>query len=202
MYTDMKFGALSKLFLILFVITAQYTAQSLYAAEYLYSKLQMKSYDEMVTEVKARVQKAERVGQDDTDEAKKILRDSLVLIFSRPNRDNMVSQLTPIVRTPLKNLDSYEDTISDIASDAVTQLKGKKSSAVSRATQMIVLENIMSEMKPDVQSNATVKAIFTTIRDAKISVPDDVKNELRMRSALKPMASPSDVAAKVLAGAK
>jgi len=71
-----------------------------------------------------------------------------------------------------------------------------------RATGLIVLENIMSEMKPDVQSNEKVKAMFKNIKDSHLVVTDDVKSELRMRSALKPMASPSEIAAKVLAGAK
>jgi hypothetical protein len=198
LYTDMTHTTLSKFFLGLLIAISS-PAQ---AADYLYSKLQMKSYDEMVTEVKARVQKAERIAGEDGDEAKKILKDALQLIFSRPNRDNMVSQLTPIVRTPLKNLDAYEDTISDIAADTLLRIKNKSSPAASRATGLIVLENIMSEMKPDVQSNATVKSIFTNIKDSKVKVADDVKSELRMRSALKPMTSPSEVAAKVLSGAK
>ena len=44
--------------------------------------------------------------------------------------------------------------------------------------------------------------IFESIRDAKISIPNDIKSEMRMRSSLKVSASPSDIAIKVLNGAK
>lgn len=194
----MKNLKLSKLFLLLVI----FASCGAFASEYLYSKLQMKSFDEMMNEVKARVQKAEKDGNEDVESAKTRLKDALLLIFSRPNRDNMVSQLIPTVRSPLKNLEAYEDTISDLADDALAKLAIKSAKPDAKATALIILENIMSELKPDINSNPKVKSIFEKIRDAKIVVGNDIKNELRMRSSLKPSASPSEIAAKVLAGAK
>ncbi len=195
----MKIRSLSKLFLIVLFCTA---TPLLFGADYLYSKLQMKSYDEMLNEVKARVQKAEKEGNDDADTAKKRLKDALLLILSRPDRDNMVSQLMPTVRGPLKNLDAFEEIAREITDEAVSKIKLKSTAPDLKATCFIILENMMSELKPDAQTNAGIKSIFEKIRDAKIVVGSDVKNELRMRSSLKPPASPSEIATKILTGAK
>lgn len=172
------------------------------ASEYLYSKLQMKNYDEMQNEVKARVQKAEKEADADADSAKNRLRDALQLIFSRPNSDNMVSELVPIVRTPLKNLDAYEEELGSVVEHCIDTLSDKKADVAIRSTSLLVLQNMLSELKPDVPNNPKIKALFAKIRDAKISIPDAVKSELLMRSSIKAGLSPSETAAKILGGGK
>jgi hypothetical protein len=187
---------------ILSIALAVATSFSAHAAEYLYSKLEMKTYDEMQNEVKLRIQKAEKEGNTDIDSARNRLRDALQLIFSRPNADNMVSQLIPLVRTPLKNIDAYESELSAVAGHAIDNLSDGKASATVRATGLLVLQNMMSELKPDAAHNPQIKAIFEKIRDAKVKVPDSVKNELLMRSSIKAGTPPSELAAKILNGGK
>lgn len=172
------------------------------SAEYIYSHLQMKSYDEMLAEVKKRVISAERSSAEDLDEAKSKLKDALQLIFSRPNPDNMVSQLVPTVRVPLRNIEAYESVIEEIAVKAINTTKNKKGSTAQQATGLIILENIMSELKPDVKSNKNVHSIFAQIRDAKIEVSDKIKKELRMRAMMKAPPSPSALAKQIIGPVK
>ena len=194
----MKNQSVSKFFFVsLLMISA-----NVFAADLLYSKLQVKTYDEMQKEIKARVQAAEKSGGDDAAEAKKTLKEALTLILSRPNSDNMVSQLSPLVRSPLKNLDAFEDVMSEITEVALLRLHDKSTKPEVKATNLFVLLNLMSELKPEVDSNPKVKAIFEKIRDENIVVGAEIKNELRMRSSIKSPPSPSEIAAKVVPAAK
>ncbi|OFZ18708.1 MAG: hypothetical protein A2Z20_04970 [Bdellovibrionales bacterium RBG_16_40_8] len=160
----------------------------------------MKTYDEMSNRVKKRIIVAEKKAETDPDSAKANLKDALQLIFSRPNSDNMVSQLVPTVKSRLKNFASYESTVDEIVTATLDEIKKTKSAANKQATSLIILENILSEFKPDVKNNKVVKVFFEKIRNAKIEVSSKVKTEFRMRSMLKPPASPSAVAEKILNG--
>lgn len=194
----MKKIALYKLFFLLAFLDSSLSV----AESFIYSDLQMKNYDEMQASVKKLVTEAEQVADEDMDQAKSKLKDALQLILSRPNTDNLVSQLVPAVRTPLRNIDAYESTAQEIAESAILVVKNKKSANSNIATGLIILENIMSELKPDIKSSKTSLAIFTSIRDAKIKVSDKVKTELRMRAMIKLTESPSDIARKIIGSGK
>ena len=168
------------------------------ASGYIYSDLQMKTYDDMSERIINYVLEANKISKADVDGAKAHLKDALQLIFSRPNSDNMVSKLTPLVRTPLKNIDAYEATVDEIVTTTLDDIKNAKSSVRVLATDFIILENVLSEFKPDVKSNAAVKKFFVKIREAKIEVSQKVKSELRMRAMLKAPTSPSEIATRIL----
>jgi len=172
------------------------------ASEYFYSDLRMLSYDDMLNRVKSRILKAEKVANDDVDEAQAELRNAVQLILARPNSDNMVSQLLPTARTPLRNLEVYESTLLEITDAALATLKDKKAEVKRHATALIILTNLMSELKPDLQNNKTAREVFEKIKGAKIEVSKTTKNEFRLRASMSAPESPSDVAAKVLAGVK
>jgi hypothetical protein len=129
------------------------------ASEYFYSDLRMLNYDDMLNRVKNRVLKAEKVANDDVDEAQAELRNAVQLVLARPNSDNMVSQLLPTVRTPLRNLEVYESTLLEITDAAITTLKDKKAEAKRQATALVILTNLMSELKPDLANNKNSREI-------------------------------------------
>ena len=190
----MKRTTLSKMFLAYILLWSGLAS----AVSPTYSDLQMKNYDDMKESVNALVTEAQNVADEDMDQAKNKLKDALQLIFTRPNSDNMVSQLVPAVRTPLRNVEAYETTIKTLADSAISTAKNKKSTHRDVATALIILQNIMSELKPDIKTNKTVKAIFVSIRDAKIKLDKKVNNELRMRAMIKISESPSDTAKKII----
>ena len=192
----MKHVILSTFALLLFL-----TSASARAGEYLYYKLQMKNYDQMQNAVNARVRLAEKIGDSDTARAKNVLQNALLLILSRPDSDDMVSELIPLVREPLRNLGAYNEEMSSIVDDAIVNVGDKHAKPATRTTSLFILKNVMSELRPEVSRNKKIKAIFEHIRDAKIKIPDAIKSDLFIRSSMKPGPSPSDIAAKILKSA-
>jgi len=169
------------------------------AASQDYSKLQMLNLDEMKTQVDQKLSLAHsQMDNDETKDAAENLRDALKLILSRPNGDNMVAQLLPPVRSKLKDLGSFEDVLTGLADEAIFALTQGKEAPTRKATNVFVLENILSEFKPDVKTNKAIERIFIKIRDAKIAIPSEVSSDLRLRGMFKSKVSPSQMAEKII----
>lgn len=170
-----------------------------------YSELEIKDLDEMSGRVEALVRKAKQAAVEqqrsgdveagDT-EAVEYLRKALVLILSRPNKDNMLADLLPPVRRELGNYNAYPDTLSSVASEAMDGMQNSKLKAPSRATYFFVLENLLSELRPDAQRE-DFKKIIVKIRDAKLEIPKEVKRELKLTSMYRAV-SPSAIAQEIL----
>lgn len=176
-----------------------------FAAQYKYNELVIKDYDEMSKVVNSRVTTARKLsrtseeGDDDERTAVEHLREALKLIFSRPNSDNMVAKLTPEVRRELIGFSAFEDTIASLAKEGIDALDNKHLSKNSRATYLFLLENLMSEIRPEVESNGNdaLRKAVEKIRDAKIKVSKDVQVERSMGSMFQPF-DPSGEAKKIL----
>lgn len=185
--------------MLLFSISAQ-------AARYKYNELQIKDYDEMSKEVEALIRKAketaiEKQQQEMTEEGDRLavesLRNALKLIFSRPNKDNMVAKLVPSVKKELMNFNAYEDTLASLVTEAITILKSEKMPVVYRSTALFVLENIMSELKPMIDENEEYRKLVQKIKEADIKVSQEVANNRRLVSMYE-TTSPSETAEKIL----
>lgn len=177
------------------------------AEQFNYDDLQMSDYEEMDKRVQAKIKLSKKLlrevkSDEPSEEDQKAiepLREALVIILSRPNQDNMVSKLLPEVRKELVHLNAFEDTVASISSGAMAGLENDKLTEVTRATHLIVIENIVSEFAPEVDNkeNDEFRQIFTKIRDAKIKIPDAVRKRLKLRSMLE-LKSPSDRADNAL----
>jgi len=195
------------------LILIQLFASLCQAKLYKYSELEVKNYDEMSKIVHEKIRLASRIdlkkqrqsdkkGRSDYDEFESIevLKDSLRLIFSRPNKDNLVEKLLPDVRRELNNYGAYYDSLNDIVVEAVNGVS-QKIPVVYRSTFIFILENVMSELRPDLKGSDEVKKIFTYIRDANLEIPNDVKLDRKLRSMYR-SDSPSLTARKVLKAAQ
>jgi hypothetical protein len=138
------------------------------------------------------------ISDEEVPEATQKLRLAFKTILSRPNGDNMVSQLIPMVKGRLRDLNAYEDTLYGLADEAIYALTKGKEKPAQKATNLIVLENIISEFRPEVENNKEIKRVFEKIRDSKIKVPKKVINDLRLRGMYKPKSSPSLLAEKII----
>jgi hypothetical protein len=188
-----------KTWIILFLAVSGALA---HAHNYKYSDLVIRDYDEMNKDVQLHISNAHKKakGGDDTSgdrEAIDELRDALKLIFSRPNSDNMVAKLTPDVRRELSNFSAFEDTISGISAECLSQVKDDSLPVVVRSTALFVLENLLSEIRPEVAGNADLRRVTQRIADAKIKVPEDVLKDRKLRSMFKTV-NPSDFAQEIL----
>ncbi|MCB0355467.1 MAG: hypothetical protein KDD40_00580 [Bdellovibrionales bacterium] len=177
---------------------------------YKYNELEIKGYDELHKMVKALIQQAETVdlqaqkeaekqdpmAEPDSTEAIEFLKEALRLIFSRPNKDNMVEKLLPEVRAELKSYSAFYDSIYDLVVEAVAGL-GQKIPVVYKSTYIFVLENVMSEFRPLLKSDKEIQKIFFYIRDSDVKVPDDVRLDRKLRSMFKSQ-NPSETAKTII----
>lgn len=133
----------------------------------------------------------------DDRQAIELLRDAMKLVLSRPNTDNMVAKLNPEIRRELSGYSSYEDTLSSIVSEAIDNLKNAKGSTNTRSTALFILENGLSEIRPEMLSNEDLRRIVERVRDAKLEVPKEVVKELKLGGMFSSQ-NPSKQAAEIL----
>ncbi len=166
-----------------------------------YNELMIKDYDEMLAMVQTFVNKArDLAGEDGTaneDEAVSQLRQALKLIFSRPNSDNMVAKLVPEVRRVLVGFNSFESSIAALAGEAVGVVKNEDAPVSVQSTSLFILDNILAEIRPEVEANAQMRGIVENIRNARLSVSKDVIKERKVRGMFSTK-SPSDIAREML----
>lgn len=167
-----------------------------------YNELMIKDYDEMLQMVQTLVKQSRQVGSqysDTADDAEAIakLREAMKLILSRPNSDNMIAKLTPEVRRDLTGYGAYEDTMSILSVEGLDYIRNDKASVNSRATAVFLLENILSEVKPEAADNPEMRRIVQRIADAHISIPNDVRNDMKLGGMYNTQ-NPSDIAAGIL----
>lgn len=168
---------------------------------YKYNELMIKDYDEMLEMVQSFVRKAkEAAGEDGTaneDEALGHLRNGLKLILSRPDSDNMVAKLVPEVRRMMLGFNAYEPSISMIADEALEYVASSNAAPSVQSTSLFILDNILGEIRPEVEHNAQLRQVAERIRDANLSVSKDVQKERKIRGMFSTK-SPSDTARDVL----
>ena len=170
-----------------------------------YNELMIKDYDEMLKLVQGQVKKSRAVGSNTSDdnvndaEAIEHLREALKLMFSRPNSDNMIAKLMPEVRRDLSGYSAYEDSVSAITAEAIEFLKNDKAATSQQATAIFVLENILSEIRPEAANNDDLRRIIERIRDAKVKISSDVVKDMKLRGMYKTK-NPSDMAKSIMKG--
>jgi hypothetical protein len=166
----------------------------LHARYFEFQDLRAKELDEMEALVKVHTRKAREalaMDLDDEEMAKKEqdaveeLRTALVIILSRPDNDKMVQTLIESPRTELRRLKSFEESLLAIAGSAIRMAKDKALTASQRATQLFVLQNIMTQTRSDLVANETIQRMFRDIQDASLEPDRDVQRVLQ-RAAMRP----------------
>ncbi|MEO0335073.1 MAG: hypothetical protein AAF202_01675 [Pseudomonadota bacterium] len=175
-----------------------------------YNELQIKDYDEMKEMVDAQIQKARSIsiesqeeGDPDSGDQRAIdeLTRAMALIFSRPDKDNMVAKLAPAVKKELMNYNAYTDALNGIATDAISSLEMDKLPVVYRATSIFVLENLMSEIRPELVESKELFSIVKKIKKAGIQISKDVRNHRKL-TGMYNTTSPSETAEKIIGKVK
>jgi len=168
---------------------------------YKYNELMIKDYDEMLEMVQSFVLKAkEAAGEDGTaneDEAVAHLRNGLKLILSRPDSDNMVAKLVPEVRRMMLGFNAYEPSVAMIADEAIEYVDSRNAAPSIQSTSLFILDNVLGEIRPEVETNVQLRQVAERIRDAGLSVSKDVQKERKIRGMFGTK-SPSDTARDIL----
>ena len=183
-----------------------FSVDSQAATKFKYNELEIKDYDEMLSQVHTYIREAKQLaiknqeqGDDETGDQMAIdtLSKALTFVLSRPDKDNMISKLMPEIRKELMNYNAYETTLNLIVTDAITAIGIKKLPVSYRATSVFVLENMMSQLKPLIKTNKAYRDIVEKIKSAKIELTNDIVNNRKLVGMFN-SASPSSTAEKLL----
>ena len=187
------------LWLISFALLLNLSPLGLTAKNLDYSTLQMQDLDQMNKKVREYLEEAKQYRNDeDNENAVSSLVEATILIFSRPDADNMASNLFSEIRPRLKDLDAYESSLKAIVKNSIDTLRNKSVATKYRATQVILLENLMAELKPEASKNPKIKEIFALIKKEKVEIPKKVSSHFALKGTAKRSKNPSELAAEVL----
>lgn len=173
--------------------------------EYDSSQLMMQNSEQVTELVRKRIQKASDVQEKQDEEnsqtadpeALEYLKDAMRIALSRPDQDGLRGILFARIRRELSDVNAVEKVCDELADESIASLKNKKESVASQATYMMVLENLMAEIKPEIEKNKTFKHIIEKVRDANIEVSKDVRSQQKLKLMKEPT-SPSKEAETIL----
>lgn len=159
---------------------------------YAYDRLILKDLDQMNKLVKDKIKEARKSGDKSGP-----LREAMQAVYSRPNEDFMIEKIVGPLKSELDEVDGWESTMRSLIDEAVNALKSPDSiKEEAQITYAILLENIMSELKPDAKGKFE-NAVFVQIRDARIQLTKKAANK-RALNVMRAVKSPSEIADQVL----
>lgn len=158
-----------------------------------YSKLKLLDLDEMNQLMVDQV-KASRLAKTPDDSL--IL--GLTLLMSRSDEDGLRRKVLPTIKGEVDAAIGWAEALNRLANESINALKqetpGKPAHQVTHA---IILENILSEIKPNLQTNEEFLKIATKISEAKIKMSDEANTE-RAMTVMQKNKSPSETASDLL----
>ncbi|MES2964703.1 MAG: hypothetical protein V4760_12495 [Bdellovibrionota bacterium] len=175
--------------------------------EYDSEQLRMKNSEAVAELVRRKIKQAQDIQskqEDDDDqgtvaepEALEKLRDGLRIILARPDQEGARATVFARLRSELQDLGSFEEVLNELAQEGIGALKDDSLAVRLQATYVLILENLMAEIRPDLAKNKKLRSIVEDIRDARIEISSEVKNRQRLRTMTNPV-SPSETAKRIL----
>jgi hypothetical protein len=175
--------------------------------EYDSSQLMMKNAEEVADLVKKKIQRAQNVqaSQEINDDAGMVaepaaireLIGALRIAMARPDQDGARTNLFARIRRELQDISALDEALESLTRESIAALQDNKTPARRQATYIVILENLMAELKPEISSMPTFKKIIADVRDANLKVSSKVRSQQMSRSMSK-TTSPSETAAKIL----
>lgn len=163
-----------------------------------YNKLALRDLDEVNEYVRLKISESKK---QPTDGRQIILKETLFVVFSRPDEDGLISKVLPDLSSELDKNEILESAYSDLINESIEALKNpEKDSSQDLVTHLVFLENIISEFKPKLDENFNFEMI-KKIAQSDFKVPKKANNERKVRM-MKARKSPSEIAAKVIAESK
>lgn len=129
-------------------------------------------------------------------EAIEALTSAMRLTLSRPDQDGTRDVLFARLRRELIDLNSLDQVLQGLADEALNGSRDHNPPKV-QATYITVLENLMAEIKPEVNRNENMKKIIESIRDANLKVSEEAQGQQRLHT-MKRLVSPSETAGKIV----
>lgn len=181
-----------KNFITVFTLSILFVATSQATSLYPYNRLILKDLDQMNKLVKDKIKEARKSGDKSGP-----LREAMQAVYSRPNEDFMIEKIVGPLKSELEEADGWEPMLRSLVDESVNGLKKPDDlKEEAQITYAVMLENIMSELKPDARG-AFEKGIFVQIRDAKIQLSRKAANK-RALNTMRAVKSPSEIADLIL----
>lgn len=176
-----------------------FVSPQVYSQNYDYLELTSADLEVRTQEVNRRVKEAQAlIVRGDDQRANRLLKNTLVYIFARPDRDHQVSRLVPLVRLEMRGLDAFESSLYEIAQASINTINSGSSSPRQQATAYFILENLMSELKPNALRNPDINKVFSLIRDSEINFNSQMRNEMKVNAMVSSPRDFSSVAEEII----
>lgn len=183
---------------LLITLSLLFLSHISFASNYDYNKLRFMDYNEL-RQIKNGAINASRKFQypRQAEQTIKPLKETLTMLLSRPNSDNMVSPLLTDLESELETLNVYEKTLQEIIEERLAVIEDKKLSPAIRTTAALSINNLLLEIKPQSLKNPEIAKVICKMADRNIKLPKDIQESSMFRS-LYIEKSPSSVAQKIM----
>lgn len=175
-----------------------FMTQIVFAANYDYNKLRFMEYNQL-RQIKNTAVNASRRFQypRQAEQTLKPLRETLTMLLSRPNDDNLATDLMTDIESELETLGAYEETLQLIIDERIAVINNKSLKPEYRTTAAICINNLLLEIKPKSVKNPKVAKIICKLADRNLKIPKEIQ-ESSMYKSLYLEKSPSKVAQQIM----
>ncbi len=142
-----------------------------------------------------------KVNDYKVNEQTQYLKEGVLITFSRPNEDVLLDKVLSIVKNPLDDLVEWQDTLFQITQQSIETIQQESDTASVQVTAAVVLENILSELKPDFmkqyETGGFETDIINKIASANLKLGQSLLKEKKL-NLMRTNASPSALAQKLI----
>jgi len=129
------------------------------------------------------------------------LKEGLLMCLSRPDEDSVVEKVIDTVKTPLEDNGLWESTVTSLVDEAVAIMKDASRGSADQVTYSIVLENLISDMKPEFvkqyKSPGFESRMIEKIAATEVDLNSQAKAERKL-NLMRASSSVSQIAQKLL----
>lgn len=161
-------------------------------SNYTYKQLVSKDLEQMSDLLEAKTSEAS---------SQRNLKEAAYIAFSRPNEDGSLEKYLSIVRDPLDDEKEWNNTIEGLVRQSVDSIKKADVSPAKQVTAGVILENVISELKPafrkQYQTGGFETDVIEYIGHENLSYSKSARSE-RALNIMRNNLNPSEIAQKLL----
>lgn len=163
--------------------------------KYTYAKLKLMDLDEMSNILQKHVREFKKSENSD------LLKEALQICLSRPDEDAVVEKTIGLVRNPLEERNLWESVVEELVDRSLNTIKEASVSSADQVTYSIILENLISELRPEFvkqyKSPGFESRIIEKIASAEANLSNKAQSERKL-NLMKGSFSASAVAKKLI----
>lgn len=163
---------------------------------YGYKQLKLLDLDQMSALLQRKVKESKELNG-----AVEPLFEGMLITYGRPNEDGMIDKVLPIIRYPLEDMGQWLPSLEQLTDHAINAMKSSEVPASDQVTYGTVLENLVSELKPDFikqyESPGLESNLIERIARAEVQYSDRARSERKL-NLMKSGLSPSILAQNLL----